>query len=99
MSRPLTIEDQARVLLGPELGECISQRTQLGIAKYGQRLDDNDQPERAFAIHLVQELLDGIQYALKMQRPDIAARLADEAEDLRDVYALQVAEIMAGGKR
>ena len=60
-----TIEDRARALLCPELATALSQRAEYGVQKYGQRLDDNDQPARAWIIHLAQELLDALQYALK----------------------------------
>lgn len=93
-----SIEEQACELLSPRLAACIRQRTQLGIRKYGQRLDHNPQPLRARAVHLVQELLDGIQYALWLGETQTASRLAVEAILLSKKYALTVSEIMNGGK-
>ncbi|MFK7601872.1 hypothetical protein ACI3L1_06635 [Deinococcus sp. SM5_A1] len=95
----VTIEDQARAILSPVLGECIRQRTAAGVAKYGQTLDDNHQPRRAKIVHLVQELLDGVQYALWVGYPDIADRLASEADALADLFGLTAEEIMEGGKQ
>lgn len=95
---PTTIEEQACELLSPRLAACIRQRTQLGIRKYGQRLDHNLQPTRARAVHLVQELLDGLQYALWLGEQKTARRLAVEAILVSRRYGLTVSEIMNGGK-
>lgn len=94
-----TIEAQAQALLGPVLAEAVRQRTAAGIAKYGQRLDDNHQPDRAKAVHLAQELLDAIQYALWLGNERQAARLATEAEITAAVFGLTLEEIMEGGKQ
>lgn len=94
-----TIEQQARALLNPTLGECIRQRTEAGVAKYGQRLEDNPQPVRARLVHLVQELLDATQYALWAGEPDWADQLAVLAEDVQIRGQLTAEEIMAGGKQ
>lgn len=94
-----TIEEQGRALLGPVLGEVLAQRTAAGVAKYGQRLDDNHQPDRAKAVHLVQELLDAVQYALWLGETRKAARLAAEAELTAGLHGLTAEEIMAGGKQ
>lgn len=95
----MTIEDQARAMLGTVLGECIRQRTELGIQKYGQRLDDNPQPYRAKAIHLIQELLDAMQYAIWVGDRVTARKLARMAEGYARLFSLTAEEIMAGGKQ
>ena len=94
----LTIEDRARALLCPELAEAVRQRTEFGVRKYGQRLDDNHQPARAWLIHLVQETLDALQYALKADEALLAWEFAEIANDLQERHQLTAAEIMAGGK-
>ncbi|WP_019008960.1 hypothetical protein [Deinococcus aquatilis] len=94
-----TIEDQARHLLNPVLGECVRQRTAAGVAKYGQRLDDNYQPHEAKAVHLVQELMDACQYALWMDLPGLASNLAAIANDVQSATSLTAEQIMAGGKQ
>lgn len=96
---PGTIAEQASSLVGPVLATCIRERTRLGIAKYGQTLDDNDQPQRARAVHFVQEMLDGTQYALWLGDPSLAARCAIEAELVTRRYGLIAEEIMQGGKQ
>ena len=94
-----TIEDQGRALLGSILGEVLAQRTAAGVAKYGQTLDQNHQPDRAKAVHLVQEELDAMQYALWLGNTRKAARHATEAEITVALYGLTVTEIMTGGKQ
>ena len=94
-----TIEEQGRALLGPVLGSVLAQRTAAGVAKYGQRLDDNHQPDRAKAVHLVQEELDAMQYALWLGNRRKAARHATETEITAALYGLTAEEIMAGGKQ
>ncbi len=94
----MSIEDQARALLNPVLGECVRQRTAAGVAKYGQRLDDNHQPHRAKAVHLVQELLDASQYALWMGDSYWASEIALLANEVQATVGLSTEEIMSGGK-
>lgn len=93
-----TIEEQVRALLNPVLGECVRQRTALGVKKYGQTLDHNHQPERAKAVHAVQEALDLAQYLLWMGRRGDAVAAAGLAVDLQECYGLTAEEIMTGGK-
>lgn len=99
MNKPLTIEQRGQILVDPVLAACLHQRTINGIEKYGQRLDDNIQPDQAKAVHLVQELLDGVQYALWLGRMSTAKRLAAEANLIASEYQLTTAQIMAGGKQ
>lgn len=94
-----TIEQQARAFLNPTLGECVRQRTEAGVAKYGQRLEDNPQPMRARTVHLLQELLDATQYALWDNRPTLAEILAQYANEVQEGESLTAEEIMAGGKQ
>lgn len=94
-----TIEGRARALLSPTLADCVQQRTAAGVAKYGQTLDDNHQPDRAKAVHLVQELLDAIQYALWLGDDGLAEMLAADTETIVLRHGLSTAEIMAGGKQ
>lgn len=93
-----TIEEQACGLVGPVLAECIKQRTAAGISKYGQRLDDNHQPDRAKAVHLVQELLDATQYALWLEWDDMAGHTAALASNVTAYFELTASEIVRGGK-
>jgi len=67
--------------------------------KYGQRLEDNHQPDRAKAVHLIQELLDAAQYAAWLERWFIAAEMTQTANRLQVEWGLSAAEIMAGGKQ
>ena len=93
-----TIEEQACGMVGTILADCIRQRTAAGVAKYGQRLDDNHQPDRAKAVHLVQEELDAMQYSLWLGNRRKAARHATEAMLTAALYGLTAEEIMQGGK-
>ncbi|WP_295823197.1 hypothetical protein [uncultured Deinococcus sp.] len=93
-----TIEDRACALLLPHLAVCVQQRTRLGIQKYGQRLDDNVQDVVSKAVHLVQELLDAVQYALWLDDDRLAMTLAAHANVVATTYALTTDEILAGGK-
>lgn len=97
--KPSLIEERARQLLNPVLSEAVKQRTEAGVKKYGQRLDDNHQPERAKAIHLIQELMDGCQYALWLDLNGLARTLAKAANGVQQQYGLSVTEIMEGGKQ
>ena len=94
-----TIERLARDMLSPVLAECVKQRTALGSRKYGQRLDDNHQDDRAKAVHLLQEELDALQYALWLGDSCKARRYAAEAELTVARFGLTAEEIMTGGKR
>lgn len=93
-----TIEEQAREVLSPVLGECIRQRTEAGVRKYGQTLDDNHQPDRARVIHAVQEGLDMVQYLLWAGVTSYAYEVALLTNDLQGTFHLTAEEIMAGGK-
>ena len=93
-----TIEDQARELLSPVLRQCLRERTQAGVRKYGQRLDENDQPDRARIIHAVQEGLDMVQYLLWAGMSSYAYEVALLTNDLQGTFNLTADEIMAGGK-
>lgn len=93
-----SIEQRAQALLTPTLAECVRQRTAAGVAKYGQTLDDNHQPMRARAVHLIQELLDGVQYALWCDDPATAEQCAALAAVYELRYGLSAEEIMQGGK-
>jgi len=94
-----TIEQKARALLNTTLGECVRQRTRAGVKKYGQTLDDNHQPDRAKAVHLVQELLDATQYAVWADLPDVAATAGRLANTVQKQFGLTADEIMKGGKQ
>lgn len=93
------IEQGAKNLLNDTLGECITQRTEAGRAKYGQTLDDNAVPTPERYIHLIQELLDGVQYALWAIDTETAWALAEIANKIQEREGLTAEQIMAGGKR
>ena len=94
-----TIAVRCKRRLHPELAKALDTRTQLGIEKYGQRLDENDKPLRAKVIHLMQELLDAQQYAEWAGRDTDALELANIANDLQCEFDLAADEIVAGGKQ
>jgi DNA-binding CsgD family transcriptional regulator len=96
---PATIEQKARALLNSTLGECVRQRTRAGVKKYGQTLDDNHQPDRAKAVHLLQELMDACQYAIWAELPDVAATAGRLANTVQKQFQLTADEIMKGGKQ
>ncbi|ULH18252.1 hypothetical protein MF271_22565 (plasmid) [Deinococcus sp. KNUC1210] len=57
-----TIAERIKKHLSPLLVAAVDTRTAEGLKKYGQLLDDNHKPDRAKAVHLLQELLDAAQY-------------------------------------
>ena len=76
------IAETAKLLLDPRLHAVVDTRTAEGLAKYRQTLDDNLKSEREKVAHLMQELLDAIQYALWQTDPELALRLAAMANEL-----------------
>ena len=95
----MSIEQRVASRLNPVLAECLRQRTELGVKKYGQRLDDNEQDERSKAVHVIQELLDAAQYAEWMGHSYSVSVLTDLANVYQGMYELTAEEIMAGGKQ
>lgn len=66
------IAEAAKLLLDPRLHAVIDTRTAEGLAKYGQTLvDANVKSECERAAHLMQELLDAIQYAIWRADPEL----------------------------
>lgn len=95
-----TIEAQAQALLdNPVLKEAVRLRTQAGIQKYGQRLEENRQTLSAKAVHLAQEELDALNYSVWMGWTAKAERHAREAEITAAVFGLTLTDIMEGGKQ
>ncbi|WP_407538897.1 hypothetical protein Q0M94_12025 [Deinococcus radiomollis] len=85
------VAEQAKALLLPKLHPVIDTRTSGGVKKYGQTLDQNIKPQRAKVVHLLQELLDALQYVLwgavdDEQSDVMASRLAGMANDLIRQY-------------
>lgn len=95
----MTIEDRVKRHLNPVLAECLTQRTAAGVAKYGQRLEENDQPVKARVIHLIQELLDAAQYAEWIGDYYLMAFCAETTNIYQVQHALTAEEIMSGGKK
>ncbi|ADY27801.1 hypothetical protein Deipr_2701 (plasmid) [Deinococcus proteolyticus MRP] len=97
------IAQRVAALLPPDLAPAVLERERLGVLKYGQYLDDNHQPQRARAVHLVQELLDGANYALWLASPIrsrlLAVLLAFLVKWLCRRYHLTAQDIIDGGKR
>lgn len=95
----MSIEAKAKNILNSTLSECITQRTQAGRAKYGQTLDANSAPPAERYIHLIQELLDGVQYALWAGDTETARALSEIANSIQAREGLSANQIMQGGKR
>ena len=57
-----SIAEHIKGYLLPALHPVVDARVEEGIKKYGQTLDDNVKPERAKAVHQLQELLDAMKY-------------------------------------
>jgi hypothetical protein len=85
-----TIADRVRPYLSPLLAQALDTRTAEGLRKYGQTLDNNHKPDRAKAVHLLQELIDASQYAewlevdsmLTPLLTNLANQIADGFHDL-----------------
>ena len=56
------IAEKVKNNLPTSLHAVIDTRVELGWKKYGQSLDDNVKTDRQKAVHLLQELLDAMQY-------------------------------------
>ena len=56
------IAEKVKNRLPVELRAAIDTRVELGWKKYGQSLDDNIKTPRQKAVHLLQELMDALQY-------------------------------------
>lgn len=82
------IAEAAKRLLDPRLHAVVDTRTAEGLAKYGQTLDADVKSRREKGAHLMQELLDAIQYAIWQADPErplsasLARRLASMANEL-----------------
>lgn len=86
--RVSVIAETAKLLLDPRLHAVVDTRTAEGLAKYGQTLDADVKSRREKGAHLMQELLDAIQYAIWQADPErplsasLARRLASMANEL-----------------
>ena len=72
----------------------IRERQKVGEEKYGHTMDRTDLDEAQFRMHLLEELLDGAQYAVRAGREcqglvaellDIAARLIEYMEENKEI--------------
>jgi hypothetical protein len=72
----------------------IRERQQVGEEKYGHTIDRTDLTEAQWRTHLLEELLDGAQYAVRAGREcqglvaellDIAARLIEYMEENKEI--------------
>ena len=52
----------------PDIQALINNQTRIGLEKYGQTLDDNEKDNKAKAVHIVQELIDTMQYFVWLQK-------------------------------
>ena len=77
------IAERCKLLLDPTLHAVVDHRAAEGLRKDGQTIDDNAKPRRAKAVHLMQELLDAMQYVAWGAVPGAAGdALAVMANDL-----------------
>lgn len=60
----------------------MAQRDAVGVAKYGQTVDDNPLSASEWAQHAVEEAADGLKYAIRAREE--ALRLDREVQALRD---------------
>jgi hypothetical protein len=74
--------------------QLIRERQKVGEEKYGHTIDRTDLSEAQFRMHLLEELLDGAQYAARAGREcqgliaellDITARLIEYMEEMKEI--------------
>ncbi|WP_261665252.1 hypothetical protein [Deinococcus sp. Marseille-Q6407] len=97
------IAQRVAARLPPDLAPAVLERERIGVRKYGQYMDDNHQPQRARAVHLVQEKLDGLNYSEWLAGP-WWLRVFDWIDVLHvrlmaRRYRLTAQDIIKGGKR
>lgn len=97
------IAQRVAAMLPPDLAPAVLERERIGVLKYGQYLDDNHQPQRARAVHLVQELLDAQAYlqwlGLSLRYRLVARGLAWLTVRFCRRYHLSAQDVIDGGKR
>lgn len=64
----MTIAEQVKEVLAStgddgRLRMLVDVQTEIGVKKYGQTLDDNKKEPKAKAVHIIQELIDAMQYS------------------------------------
>lgn len=99
--RPVTapqspIAERVAALLTPQLQAALWHRVAAGHRKYGQLLDDNPAPTTERAVHLVQELLDGAQYAAWLDMPWLVIRLTTAANVVATIHLLTAEDVLDG---
>lgn len=92
------IAERIKQFLVPALHPVVDARVEEGLRKYGQTLDDNVKPERAKAVHQLQELLDAMNYRAWRANDTVGERpgtaeLADHAERRQDLDLSQLARM------
>jgi len=74
--------------------QLIRQRQKVGEEKYGHTMDRTDLSEAQWRMHLLEELLDGVQYAARAGREcnqlvgellSITARLIEYMEEMKEI--------------
>jgi hypothetical protein len=61
------------------LKDRLLDREKVGYYKYGQTMDRRDYERRDWLIHLLEELLDASQYAMRAGDTELAQHLVDDA--------------------
>lgn len=90
------IAEHIKGYLLPALHPVVDARVEEGIRTYGQTLDDNVKPERAKAVHQLQELLDAMKYRRWRSTATVGERpgtpeLADLAERRQEMDLARLA--------
>jgi hypothetical protein len=61
------------------LKDRLLEREKVGFEKYGQTMDRRDYERRDWLIHLLEELLDASQYAMRAGDTELAQHLIDDS--------------------
>ena len=61
------------------LKERIIQREETGFKKYGRTMDRRDYEQRDWLLHLLEELMDAAQYAMRASDTELANHLLEDA--------------------
>jgi len=61
------------------LKDRIVEREKVGYEKYGRTMDRRDYQERDWLLHLLEELMDAAQYAMRASDTELANHLLEDA--------------------
>jgi hypothetical protein len=88
----MTIADEVKQMLASvgddgRLRALVDAQTAIVVAKYGQTFDDNVKESRAKAVHIVQELIDAMQYSVWLKNDYTSEYIFNYLKTDLDIWA------------